>query len=125
MKKKSWTLCSVIVLAVILVVVAAYSQEDVKSVQDTAFKTKMRPDTVFMHDKHNEKAQIDDCGTCHHVYEDGVKVEGETSEDLKCSGCHKIKENPVLLVSKYHLRCKGCHEDKKAGPVMCSECHVK
>jgi len=125
MKKKIWILCSIFIAAVAVIVVAAYSQENVKSVQDSAFKTKMRPDAVFLHDEHNEKAEIDDCGTCHHVYKDGVKVEDETSEDTECSGCHKIDGNPVPLVAKYHLRCKGCHEEKKAGPVMCSECHVK
>jgi len=125
MKNKIWTLCLIFVAAVAVIVVTAYSQENVKSVQDSAFKTKMRPGAVFLHDEHNKKAEIDDCGTCHHVYKDGVKVKDETSEDKKCSECHKINGDPVPLVAKYHLRCKGCHEEKKAGPVMCSECHVK
>jgi len=125
MKKKIWILCSIFISTVAVIVVAAYSQENVKSVQDSAFKTKMRPDAVFVHDEHNEKAEIDDCGTCHHVYKDGVKVEDETSEDTECSGCHKIDGNPMPLVAKYHLRCKGCHEEKKSGPVMCSECHIR
>jgi len=125
MKNKIWTLCSIFVAAVAVIVVTAYSQENVKSVQDSAFKTKMRPGAVFLHDEHNKKAEIDDCGTCHHLYKDGVKVEKETSENMECSECHKISGNPVPLVAKYHLRCKGCHEEKKAGPVMCSECHVK
>ncbi len=125
MKKKMWTLCSIFVAAVAVIVVTAYSQENVKSVQDSAFKTKMRPGAVFFHDEHNKKAEIDDCGTCHHVYKDGVKVEDETSEDMECSECHRINGNPVPLVTKYHLRCKGCHEEKKAGPVMCSECHIR
>jgi len=106
MKKKIWTLCLIFVAAVVVVVVTAYSQENVKSVQDSAFKTKMRPGAVFLHDEHNEKAEIDDCGTCHHVYKDGVKVEEETSEDRECSECHKIDGDPVPLVTKYHLRCK-------------------
>ena len=125
MKNKIWTLCSIFVAAVAVIVVTAYSQENVKSVQDSAFKTKMRPGAVFLHDEHNKKAEIDDCGTCHHLYKDGVKVENETSENMECSECHKISGNLVPLVAKYHLRCKGCHEEKKAGPVMCSECHVK
>ncbi|MBU1399143.1 MAG: cytochrome c family protein [Proteobacteria bacterium] len=125
MKKKIWTLNSIAVMVVAIVVVTAYSQENVKSVQDSAFKTKMRPGAVFLHDDHNGKAEIDDCGTCHHVYKDGVKIEDETSEDMECSECHRINGNTVTLVAKYHLRCKGCHEEKKAGPVMCSDCHVK
>ena len=125
MKNKIWTLCSIFVAAVAVIVVTAYSQENVKSVQDSAFKTKMRSGAVFLHDEHNKKAEIEDCGTCHHVYKDGVKVKDETSEDKECSECHKINGDPVPLVAKYHLRCKGCHEEKKAGPVMCSECHVR
>jgi len=125
MKKKMWTLYSIAVTAVAVVVVTAYSQENVKSVQDSAFKTKMRTNAVFLHDEHNEKAEIDDCGICHHLYKDGVKVENETSEEMECSECHKISGNPMPLVVKYHLRCKGCHEEKKAGPVMCNECHIR
>ena len=112
-------------MAVAVVVVTAYSQENVKSVQDSAFKTKMRPGAVFLHDEHNKKAEIGDCGTCHHLYRDGVKVKDETSEDMECSECHRINGNSAPLVAKYHLRCKGCHEEKKAGPVMCSECHIR
>lgn len=125
MDKKIWTVCSIIVTAAAFIVMTAYSQENVKSVQDSAFKTKMRPNAVFLHDAHNKKAEIDDCGTCHHVYKDGVKIEGDTSENMECSECHKINGNPVPLVSRYHLRCKGCHEEKKAGPIMCSECHIR
>jgi hypothetical protein len=125
MKKKIWTVSVIILAAAAFIVMAAYSQENVKSVQDSAFKVKMRPNAVFFHDDHNKKAEIDDCGTCHHVYKDGVKVEDETSEDRECSECHTITGNPVPLVAKYHLRCKGCHEQKKAGPVMCGECHVR
>ncbi len=125
MKKNIWRLFAIAVTAAAVVVVTAYSQENVKSVQDSAFKTKMRPGAVFLHDEHNSKAEIDECGTCHHVYKDGVKDEDETSEDMECSECHKIRGNPVPLVAKYHLRCKGCHEEKKAGPVMCNECHIR
>lgn len=125
MRKKTWVLRSVIVLAIIFLFAAAYSQEDIKHVQDPAFTKRMRADAVFNHDEHNEKANIDDCSTCHHQYKEVVKVEGETSEDMKCSECHKIDKDPVPLANRYHLRCKGCHEQKKAGPVMCSECHVK
>jgi hypothetical protein len=125
MKKKSWILYSIAMTAIAVIVVTANSQENVKSVQDSAFKVKMRPNAVFFHDDHNKKADIDDCATCHHVYKDGVKVEDETSEDKECSECHKIKGDPTPLVAKYHIRCKGCHEEKKAGPIMCSECHVR
>ena len=125
MNKKNLMLYSIAVTVVSFLVMTAYSQENVKSVQDSAFKAKMRPDPVFQHDEHNKKAEIDDCATCHHVYKDGVKLEDETSEDMECSDCHKIDGDPMPLVTKYHLRCKGCHEEKKAGPIMCSECHAR
>ncbi|MBA3037688.1 MAG: cytochrome c3 family protein [Desulfobacterium sp.] len=125
MRKKTWVLCSVIVLSIIFLFVTAYSQDNIKYVQDPAFTKRMRPAAVFNHDEHNENASIDDCSTCHHFYKDKVKVENETSEDMKCSECHKIDKDPVPLINKYHLRCKGCHEQEKAGPLMCSECHVK
>ena len=115
------------VLALVLAVMTAYSQENVKSVQDSGFKELMRPQVPFMHDEHNEKAQIEDCSNCHHVYQDGKKVEGEVSESQECSECHKTKDEnyPLSLVMAYHTRCKGCHLEQKSGPIMCSECHVK
>ncbi|MGB5157380.1 cytochrome c3 family protein [Desulfobacterium sp. N47] len=125
MRKKIWALCSVIVSSIIILFATAYSQEDIRYVQDPAFTKRMRPEAVFNHDEHNENANIDDCSTCHHFYKDKVKVENETSEDMKCSECHKIDKDPIPLVNKYHLRCIGCHEQEKAGPLMCSECHVK
>ncbi len=127
---KNGTFKGMILLSVLFAVFATitgYTQEDVKTVNDSAFKEKMRPPVRFEHDTHNENALIEDCSVCHHVYEDGKKVEGESSEDRKCSECH-IKDNPtdtMPLVRVYHLRCKGCHIEKKAGPIMCGECHMQ
>jgi hypothetical protein len=36
-------------------------------------------------------ALIEDCNECHHVYEDGEKLEDESSEDSSCSECHEEK----------------------------------
>ena len=112
MKKKSLMAAIFIpVFVVILAVTMADSQENVKSVQDSAFKTLMRPQVKFLHDEHNEKAKIEDCTECHHVYQDGKKVEGEMSTDSECSACHKSKNEgyPFDLVMAYHTKCKGCH----------------
>ena len=115
------------VFALALAVITAYSQENVKSVQDSGFKELMRPQVPFVHDEHNEKAQIEDCSNCHHVYKEGKKVDDEVSESSECSECHKSKDKkyPLSLVMAYHTRCKGCHLEQKSGPVMCGECHVK
>ncbi|MFH1983394.1 MAG: acidic tetraheme cytochrome c3 TmcA [Pseudomonadota bacterium] len=103
----------------------ALSQEDVKTVQDPAFTRHNRPPAVFLHDDHNEKAGIEECGACHHIYKDGVKLADETSEDQKCSDCHLPAgaKDTMPLVGTYHNRCKNCHMAQKKGPVMCGECH--
>ena len=127
---KKYTLTATIfvtVLALALAVMTAFSQENVKSVQDSGFKELMRPQVPFAHDEHNEKAQIEDCSSCHHVYKDGKKVEDEVSESQECSECHKSEgeKYPMSLVMAYHTRCKGCHLEQATGPIMCGECHVK
>lgn len=105
------------------------AQEDIRFVRDSGFTQHMRPPVSFAHDEHNEKAEINDCGFCHHVYDEkGEKLADETSEDQECSACHvKDPANPDAgeLALKFHLRCKGCHEEVKAGPVMCAQCHKR
>ena len=59
----------------------AFSQEDMEVVDDGGFAKKQRPPVVFRHDEHNELAQIEECNECHHVYENGNKLEDESSED--------------------------------------------
>ncbi len=96
----------------IFAVISGFSQEDVTTVEDSAFEEKMRPTVPFMHDEHNETAEIEECNICHHVYEDGEKDEDESSEDMECSECHELddSENPIPLVKIYHLQCKRCHQ---------------
>ena len=57
-------------------------------VDDWGFAKKQRPPAVFRHDAHNETAQIEACNECHHLYENGEKLEDESSEDQSCSECH-------------------------------------
>ncbi len=106
----------------------AFSQEDVEKVADKAFGHRMRPPVPFFHDAHNETAGIDDCESCHHMYdEDGELMEDETSEDQPCSDCH-VKNDcdvPVSLADTYHTLCKSCHMENKKGPIQCGECHLK
>ena len=128
MEKRALIIYTVITLiGFIFAVMSGYSQEDVTNVEDSAFEKKMRPAVPFLHDKHNETAGIDECNNCHHVYEDGKKIEDDSSEDQECSECHTLNkgDNPLSLVKVYHLQCKGCHQKKKAGPIMCSECHQR
>jgi Class III cytochrome C family len=107
--------------------VTAWSQEDMKAVSPDAFTIPQRPAAVFPHDAHNEKAKIDSCNQCHHVYEDGKLAEDESSEDRRCSDCHGLADagRQPGLMKAFHLNCKGCHQEQKKGPVMCGECHVR
>lgn len=128
MKIRTLTLSMILTaMALIIAVYSASSQEDVKFVTDSAFETHMRPPVPFAHDEHNETAQIEDCAVCHHVYEDGKPVEGESSAGSPCSECHIPQEgdSPMPLIRVYHLQCKGCHLEKQSGPVECGECHPK
>jgi hypothetical protein len=110
-----------------LFIVNAWSQEDMKAVSPDAFGKPQRPAAIFPHDAHNERAKIENCNQCHHVYEDGKLMEDESSEDRRCSDCHAIEDagRQPGLMKAFHLNCKGCHQDQKRGPVMCGECHVR
>ena len=96
-------------------------------VDDSGFFNRQRPPAVFQHDAHNEKAQIEECNECHHVYENGKKLEDESSEDQSCSDCHEQKDagKQPGLRKAFHFNCKGCHLAKRQGPVMCGTCHVR
>lgn len=108
-------------------VVVGFSQENMTHVDNTVFPKAQRSAAVFLHERHNEAAKIDDCGECHHVYKDGKKVEDETSEDRRCADCHGLKDKGRQpgLTKAFHLNCKGCHEQQGKGPIMCGQCHVK
>jgi formate-dependent nitrite reductase cytochrome c552 subunit len=125
--RKNILFIGVLVGVLALAALTAYSQEDIEFVEDSGFASSMRPKPTFMHDEHNEKAGIEECNECHHVYEDGKLVEDESSEDQECSECHGAEgdEFPMELVRRYHLNCRGCHQAAKAGPVACGECHAK
>ena len=115
------------VLASILTCGPVYSQEDIVSLADSAFKDRQRPAAVFLHEDHNEKAEIEECNVCHHIYEGGNKVEDDSSEGQGCSDCHHVKEDEPTrpLMKAYHDLCKQCHAENSKGPVTCGECHPK
>jgi len=126
MKKGILLLIAPLLIGVWLI--PAFSQEDMEVVDDVGFFKRQRPPAVFQHDAHNEKAQIEECNECHHVYdENGKKLEDESSEDQSCSDCHEAHDsgNRPGLRKAFHLNCKGCHLAKKQGPVMCGSCHVR
>ncbi len=126
--QKKYVLILTLIGIIALAGLTAYAQEDIEFVEDSAFATTMRPLPAFMHDEHNEKAGIEDCIECHHVYDKaGNRLEDESSEDQECSECHGAEgdEYPMELVRRYHMNCRGCHQAEKAGPVSCGTCHVR
>ncbi|MGE4558192.1 MAG: acidic tetraheme cytochrome c3 TmcA [Desulfovibrionaceae bacterium] len=123
--KKQLSVILLLAAAVLLYLAPAYSQEDMTQLFDPAFTTHQRPAAVFNHDGHNEKAEIEDCSVCHHVYEGERKVMDDSSEGTPCSECHAVDaEEGTPLRMAYHRMCIDCHTAKGKGPVTCGECHV-
>lgn len=128
MRKSLGLIFSVTFLAALLVGISAYSQDYITFVRDSGFSERTRPPVPFAHDEHNDMANIWDCNTCHHVWQDGEIVDWDSSEDMECSECHLVPEEghtTMDLIKAYHDMCKGCHMEQKDGPVQCSECHIK
>ncbi|MBF0528271.1 MAG: cytochrome c3 family protein [Deltaproteobacteria bacterium] len=109
--------------------ILAYSQSKVTKppvLADKAFTERVRPASLFDHDRHTDFASCQDCTICHHKYENGRLIPNETSEGTPCSECHKVQpKSGRRLLKAYHNKCQGCHETEKKGPVGCGECHVK
>jgi len=126
MKKSAVSILTLISISV-FIFVSAYSQDEMEFVDNSVFENPERVPSVFLHDEHNEKAEIEECNECHHIYEDEKLVEDESSEDQRCSECHEMEAsgNMPALMKAYHTNCKGCHLEKKKGPIMCGECHIK
>jgi hypothetical protein len=125
---KKQTLCLLVsVLVPLCIMVVADAQENMTVVNNSVFKNPQRTRTIFRHNSHNEKARIDDCIECHHVYKDGKRLEDASSEDKHCSDCHDLMDagRTPSLRKAFHLNCRGCHEKSGKGSVMCGECHLK
>lgn len=123
--------CLLLILMVpaiwVLLILTAFSQEDMTEIKDDGFQKRQRPPVVFKHDFHNETAEIEACNECHHLYENGQKLEDDSSEDQLCSDCHSdnSSETKPRLKKAFHLNCKRCHLEQKKGPIMCGSCHVR
>jgi len=123
---RKWALFAfMLTLLIITPISSPRAQDEIDLLDESGFENSRRSAVVFLHDDHNDLAQIDECSECHHVYEDGVKLEDESSEDQKCSDCHGQKPSGAMpgLRAAFHLNCKGCHMKMKKGPVMCGQCH--
>jgi len=125
MKKGICLLIAPLLVGVLLI--PAFSQEDMVAVDSEGFSKKQRPPAVFRHDEHNETALIEECSECHHVYENREKLADESSEGQGCWECHDEtgSGNQPGLRKAFHTNCKGCHRQNKKGPIMCGQCHVR
>jgi hypothetical protein len=125
-QKIMYSLLAFGVFSVFLFVAVVFATDYIETVSDSGFEKKTRPPVAFFHDDHNDKAGIDDCTVCHHVYENGEKTE-DMSVGMECSECHLSAPDAAAtdLIRVYHLQCGGCHMAQKVGPVMCGECHRK
>ena len=126
MKNKIIIYTAVFSIFLLIGTIAAFSQEDIETVNDSAFTKLTRPPVAFFHDEHNERAEIEDCNVCHHMFEDGERLEDD-SIGMECSECHYLKTQDAVadLIRVYHLQCSRCHLKKKEGPIICGECHRK
>lgn len=126
MKSTRWrTLAAIALMAFAVTAITGYAQDYITTVSDSAFTDHSRSPVPFFHDEHNEKAGIETCNGCHHVYVEGKRDEYDSSEGMECSECHFLGKNddPMPLIRVYHLQCKGCHLEQQAGPILCGECH--
>jgi hypothetical protein len=107
--------------------VSSFSDEEKSRIDNEEFENPKRVACVYDHDGHQDASEVVECNVCHHLYEDGKKVEDETSEGESCAECHELNssEETLPLRKAYHTRCKGCHMTEKAGPVLCGECHQR
>lgn len=108
-------------------VLSSHAGQYLERLDTWAFESPRRSGSVFTHDDHMMYVD-DDCAVCHHVYENGELVPGESSEDYYCVDCHSLKptpENPMPLEAAFHNLCRNCHFERGQGPVLCGECHIK
>jgi hypothetical protein len=109
---KKFLLLTLLVPALwVLLVLPALSQEDMEVVKEEGFQKRQRPPAVFKHDHHNEAAELEECNECHHLYENGKKLEDESSEDQLCSDCQKERPD--------HVRCMPCQVMEKSRDLLC------
>ncbi len=115
-------------IGIVFLTISTEAQFHITTVEDSAFsgKERMKPAVPFYHDEHNDAAGIYDCSTCHHVWEDGEKLEYTDSIGMECSACHLAEPGATEmdLIRAYHLQCRTCHLEEKSGPILCAECHV-
>ncbi len=122
--RKKCAQAALLLAATVVFLLPAFTSQGLEEIPNDTFENAQRPSVVFMHDEHNEKAQLEDkCWFCHHT--DGTAPsEDESSEGTPCADCHN-DDSTTGLMDAYHKQCIGCHEKEGKGPLACGECHVR
>lgn len=122
---KILALAAALALAVFIGLPHAFSQEDMRILAPEQLKPQSRPPAVFVHDQHNEKANIDDCAVCHHGKDKNGKQDREDmSAGTPCAECHAAEASSgTPLKRAYHQQCINCHKAENRGPTYCGGCH--
>lgn len=122
-------LLPLLILAAMIIAAAstALCQENITKLAPEAFGVRQRPPALFAHDKHNEKAKLEECVACHHGGKDGKQDKSASTEGTPCADCHKVKPvgKTTGLQRAYHKQCIDCHRAKGKGPLACGQCHVR
>ncbi len=101
---------------------------------DDVFGTLKRSAVEFPHNLHMEVFAEEECGVCHHSYDEtSGSLTYEAGDEISCKECHAMekKGNIPALREAYHGSCTVCHRNTikekagKSGPTTCGECHKK
>ncbi|MDQ7834636.1 MAG: cytochrome c3 family protein [Humidesulfovibrio sp.] len=120
-------LAALTIVSALATVQAVMAQDAITKLAPEAFGTLTRPPAVFVHDKHNEKAKLEECVVCHHGGSDGKIDKSASTEGTPCVECHKVKPagKATNLKRAYHKQCIDCHRAKGKGPLACGQCHKR
>ncbi len=123
--RRTIALAAVAILAGLVWVLPAWTQQDMQRVPNAAFTKPQRQAALFAHDEHNEKAKIEDCGLCHHGETNGKMDKENQTPGQPCVECHPVKKaaGKTPLMRAFHKQCQGCHQTSGKGPLACGECH--
>ena len=111
------------------------AQEDTLTIgHEDIFGKLKRPAVNFPHDIHMDAFADQDCGVCHHSYDEASgSLTYETGNEGYCKDCHTAEQdgNMPALREAFHGSCTVCHRKTikakadKSGPTTCGECHKK
>ena len=94
--KTSYGVSTIAALMVLLIFIMPVASQDEDSIfPEDVFPDRQRPISLFTHEEHMGFDSIEDCYVCHHVFEGGKLVEGESSDGTACGECHEL--NPPVI----------------------------